>query len=213
LRLPIMPGSEKYYWSGTHEGHVQEALARELSAGMCFWDVGAHIGFFSCMASKLVGPQGQVISFEPMPETRARLRRSIDLNHLENVLVEEAALADISGIRTLSPPKPFDPSHDERANSLTPMWTVVSGKGEPGGFEVRCARIDDLVGTVSSPDLIKIDAEGAELEVLSGAMGLLSRRQTKVIIEMSDEDSTARGRKLLPDHRFEHLGANHWLIS
>src|SRR6202165_5788560 len=62
MRLLIYPKNEKYYWTGWHERPVQEALQRLLRPGMTFWDVGAHIGFFSCLAGRLVGTDGRVVS-------------------------------------------------------------------------------------------------------------------------------------------------------
>jgi hypothetical protein len=87
LRLVIDPQSEKFLWSGIHEPHVDEVLARELKTGMRFWDVGAHVGYFALQASRLVGPDGLVVAFEPIEENAARLRRNVDLNSAAHVVV------------------------------------------------------------------------------------------------------------------------------
>ncbi|MBK5232227.1 MAG: FkbM family methyltransferase [Thermoleophilia bacterium] len=214
LSLPIMPETEKYYWSGTHERHVQDAIVDLLNEGMCFWDIGAHIGFISIIAARQVGESGTVVAFEPMPESRARLTESIRLNGFTNVIVKDYALGDTNETRMLHPPR-LDESDakgtDSRGSTL--MWTLDSDRGDNDGISVDCRRIDDLVGEIEPPDLIKVDAEGVEIEVLAGGVKQLARGGTKVIVEMSDAETLERGRSLLPDYRFDLIGANHWLLS
>ena len=55
--------------------------------------------------------------------------------------------------------------------------------------------------------------EGVEIEVLASGINLLKRGKTKVIVEMSDAKTLERGRTLLPNRRFDLIGANHWLVS
>ncbi len=212
LRLPIRPRSEKFYWTGTHEEHVQEALDRLLEPGDTYWDVGSHIGFLATIAARRVGPDGSVVAFEPMPETVPRLRRSIALNQFDNVSILEYAISDSNGEQILRPPreKPAMDGDDPRGPSL--MWTLADGKEGEDGVSVSCCRLDDLVEEAGTPDLVKIDAEGAELECLKGAAGLLESGRTSFIIEVSDEPTLVKARELAAGHRFELLGANHWLV-
>jgi FkbM family methyltransferase len=97
LRLLIDPRSEKYYWTGTHETTVQEAVSTFLKPGMAFWDIGAHIGFFALIGSRLVGDSGHVQAFEPMPENFDRLTANIEGNALGNVEAHCVALSDEEG--------------------------------------------------------------------------------------------------------------------
>ena len=214
LKLPIDPQLEKYYWTGNHEPHVQRVLERELKPGMCVWDIGAHIGFFATIAGRLVGDSGTVVAFEPMPETRDRLRRSADLNGLSNITIEAFAVADTSGHRMLYPPA-TDSGTDQAFGDedFTTMWSLVDPPPETDGIEVECRRIDELSATLPWPDLIKIDAERAESEVVAGGIELLSQRKTKVLIEISDAATLDRVRGLLPDFEFENFGSNHWLLN
>ena len=96
--IVIRPRDEKFYWTGTHEPWVQETLGRLVGVGAKFWDVGAHVGFFTLLASRLVGPSGEVHAFEPVYATRARLQRTISLNLCRNVQVHEMAIAAESGL-------------------------------------------------------------------------------------------------------------------
>lgn len=212
LKLPVRLKSEKYYWTGAHEPHVQAALEEVLKPGMTFWDVGAHIGFVTVMAARMVGEEGRVVSFEPMPDTAARLRRSVELNGFGNVTVMECAVDDFEGQKTLHPPKPAG-TGDADATGPTVMWTLVDEIGAEGGITVRCRRLDDLAAELGAVDLIKIDAEGAEAEVLASGLELLKRGGTQVIIEISDDETLEKVRSLLPESDFRLLGDNHWLIG
>lgn len=211
LRLPVRLKSEKYYWTGNHEPHVQAALERLLEPGMTFWDVGAHIGFITVMAARQVGPEGRVVSFEPMPDTASRLRRSIELNELANVTVLECAVDHEEGEKILHPPKPAGGTSQSSQPSV--MWTLVDEIGAEGGVPVRCRRLDEVSDEFGYPDLVKIDAEGAELHALASGLRLVTEKRTRVIIEITDGDILAEARALLPEARFELLGANHWLIT
>lgn len=214
LILPVMPQSEKYYWSGTHERHVQDALVDLLKPGMTFWDVGAHIGFFTLIAARQVGATGSVLSFEPMPDTRRRLEKSIELNGFRNVSISELAIDASSGTRALRPPEPRDSrvaAVDLRGH--TPMWTLGESRGDGLEVPVECRRLDEVSDLTGPPDLVKIDAEGAEIDVLASGLDLLRSGTTKVIVEVSDAEGLRRAEALLPERRFVLLGDNHWLVS
>jgi FkbM family methyltransferase len=201
-RLLILPRQEKFYWTGEYEREVQAAIRQYLVSGGHFWDVGAHIGFFTLIASRAVGPTGQVHAFEPYPPSRERLRRTIALNELGNVVVHEDAIAAVEGPSVL------------HAHSLSPMWTLIAARGEDDGVDVRCTTIVALAELLGVPDLIKIDAEGAEVDVLRGALAVLSGdRRPVVIVEFSDRDLLEEARSLLPNARFVSLSDRHWILT
>lgn len=212
LKLPVRLKSEKYYWTGAHEPHVQAALGEILEPGMTFWDIGAHIGFVTVMAARMVGEEGRVVSFEPMPDTANRLSQSVELNGFGNVTVVECAIDDYDGEKTLHPPRAGGEG-DSGSQGPSVMWTLVDEIGAEGGIKVRCRRLDDLAAEHGTPDLVKIDAEGAEADVLASGLALLQRGATRVIIEISDEDTLEQVHRLLPDSDFRLLGDNHWLIG
>src|SRR5437867_2716062 len=58
LRLIADPLTEKYYWTGSYERAVQASLVSILQSGSTFWDVGAHVGFFTLIAARLIGAEG-----------------------------------------------------------------------------------------------------------------------------------------------------------
>lgn len=77
---------------GTLETSVQEAMRRLLPRGGVFFDVGANIGFFSLIAARLVGPDGKVVAFEPVPATAALISENAQRNGLATIDVRERAV-------------------------------------------------------------------------------------------------------------------------
>ena len=199
LWLIIDARREKFFWTGTHERGVQQALCEILKPGMVFWDVGANIGFFSLIASRCVGAAGRVHAFEPMHANRKRLAKNLAINGSGNVTIHDCALAASSGEAVLH-------SH---YSSL--MWTLVAERGHREGIAVRCETLDELAERLGAPDLIKVDTEGNELEVLRGGIRLLSSKTPSILYE-TDEATQAETRNLLPAYRFRRLDERHWLL-
>lgn len=197
LRFPIYPRTEKFYWTGAYERPVQDALARLLEPGMTFWDVGAHIGWISLLAARLVGEGGRVHAFEPLAENRARLAEAIELNSAGNVAVHAVAVAGESGEGLL------------RAHASTSMWSLGSG-GE--GVPTPCRTLDELAAELGPPDVLKLDVEGVEVEALRGGRELLAGRHPVLLVEFSSDELLAQARALLSRYRFEQLARHHWLL-
>lgn len=84
------------YWIGQYELPIQNAIARELSEGDTFFDIGANAGFFSLVAAKRVGHRGKVFSFEPLPDNAECIREQFELNNLGYCqVIQEAMSLDI----------------------------------------------------------------------------------------------------------------------
>ena len=159
--------------TGTHEIQVQQALVRSLRAGDHVWDVGANIGYLALVASRIVGPGGRVLAIEPDPECAAAIRRNAALNGLDAIDVIEAAASSSSGVADLVVVR-------DR------LWTRLASVGDHHESErrvaVRTLALDDVEGP--PPALVKIDVEGAELEVLGGMTRLLREARPLVVCEM-----------------------------
>lgn len=204
LLLMIELRSEKYYWTGSHEPHLQDALVSSLRQGDVYWDVGAHIGFTALLAARVVGASGSVVAFEPMTATRARLSASIAASGATNVSVEPLALTSSIGPQML------------HAAQATTMWSLRDSddRRDGDGETVMCSTLDAMAVASAIPDVIKIDAEGVEVEVLRGGLGMIAANQPTLLVEFSSSASLAEGRRLLPDsYDWSHLGANHWLLT
>lgn len=136
-------------------------------------DVGAHIGYYGLALSSIVGPEGAVLCFEPNPRTFHFLQRNIILNHRTNISVIQKALGDVEGI-----------VHISGSENVRLGWTSVSDNGP---VAVPCATLDDEVegANLARVDFIKIDVEGYEPKVLSGARKTIHRFHPTILIEIN----------------------------
>jgi FkbM family methyltransferase len=80
--------------SGVWEPNVTAVFSGALAPGVVCLDIGAHIGYHTLLASKLVGSRGHVYAFEPSPESYRRLRANVDLNGLRNVTTAQLAVGE-----------------------------------------------------------------------------------------------------------------------
>jgi FkbM family methyltransferase len=163
------------YALGTTEPDVQEFIAEALSPGQVFYDIGANVGFFTLIGARNVGPEGRVYAFEPVGEVAAALRHNVEINSLNHVEVLEMAISAESGVATLA------------LGSSTQDGRLVSGaEGQAGVIEVQVGSLDSLVdeGRVRPADFVKIDAEGAEFDVLRGMRRLLVEHTPTVVCEV-----------------------------
>ncbi len=196
----IDPQSEKYYWTGGHEPDLQMVLSDILEPGSIFWDIGAHIGFFTLQAARAVGASGTVIAFEPMPDNRRRLNWNLRANDLAATVLAEAVSG---GSGTL-------PIYSVGGSSL--MWTLDQAAGDQHGGIVPVTTLDQqLLERRATPDLVKIDAERQEVNVLQGAKALVALRHTQFLIEFTNDALLAEGRRLLEGYELVPLGDGHWL--
>ncbi len=142
--------------------------------GDVVFDIGAHLGFYTLLLSKLTGNKGRVYAFEPNPELLPSLRRT--MGSIENTELLEMALSDSTGEMRLFVPE------DASMASLSDWTQGIAGNVHT----VTCLmkRIDDLVesGKLPVPQFIKCDVEGAELSVFRGGIKTLDRTDAPVIL-------------------------------
>lgn len=149
------------FWLGYWELETQRRFAARLHSGDVVYDIGAHVGLYTLLSSSRVGPEGHVYAFEPSPKNVGYLKRHIQLNGLRNCTVVEAAVSDRTGSGR------FDPTEHTSAGRLS----------DSGEMTVRTLSLDEFVFASPGrlpPTAIKIDAEGAELEVLRGGSRTLA---------------------------------------
>ena len=163
---------------GLHEPMVQEALRRHLPRGGVLYDVGANIGFMSLVGAALAGRRGQVVALDPEPANAAALSANAALNPgLAPVLVLQAAATEREG------PVEMLAVDDT-------LWSRPAAVGdhdlERERFVAAGVALDDVPGRwgARAPDVVKIDVEGAELEVLRGMGRMLAEVRPAVVVEM-----------------------------
>jgi len=153
--------------------------------GWTVLDVGAYVGLFSMRASRLVGDSGRVVAFEPNPLAYYWLKRNIALNRLSNVEAMPIALGGYDGVTELY----VMLKGNIGASSIFRDHLLKQG-GASESFiivKVPMRKLDSIVEKLrlSHVDLMKIDVEGAELEVLRGSKGLMERGGVeRVVVEV-----------------------------
>ena len=165
------------------EYDLSRAFLDYLKPGMTFFDVGAHFGYFTCLASHLVGPTGQVHSFEPTRSTfeilgeNAASRPNVKINNVaayskpttiqfNDYGIAYSAFNSLAGARL---------DENQRA------------KLKPNIYDVKAITIDDYVRqTGAKPAAMKIDAESAEYDILLGMDRVLTEIKPAISIEVGD---------------------------
>jgi FkbM family methyltransferase len=172
-------GANPGYALGTSEALVQDVFAAHVPSGGVVWDIGANIGFYSLIASRLV-EDGRVVAFEPLSSNLEAIRRNLQLNGINNVELVEIALGETNGtagleIHTNQTWAKLDTSADTRYHTNRKAIRQI---------QVPVSTIDLQMESVPAPDLVKMDIEGAEVAALRGASKLLARRRPTIICEL-----------------------------
>jgi FkbM family methyltransferase len=188
-------------WSvltGTHEPMVHEALRRTLGPGGVFIDIGSNIGYTALLAAGIVGPGGRVVALDAQQECAEATRANARLNGLAQVEALHSAAGASSG-------------EAEVIVTQDPLWTRLASVGEHP-LEVRRDRVpmtsvDDLVARLALPavNVVKIDVEGAELDVVAGMQRVLAEQRPVVIAEMHDRNTEFCGAMAAAGYRVCNL--------
>jgi FkbM family methyltransferase len=162
----------------SYEPKVSACLRELLQPGMVFCDVGANLGVFTLLAARQVGPTGQVFSFEPVPANFDVLQRNVEINQFRNVTCIPKAVAQCNGVSKLYLSQ-YCGSH-----SLIDHPAASSGEV----LEIETVRLDSI-SNLDRIDVLKIDVEGAELEVVKS----LGNLRPKIILEYFPERISRSG--------------------
>jgi FkbM family methyltransferase len=161
-----------------YEQEVFGKLFEVLKPGSVFIDVGAHIGRYSFPIAKLIDMDGLVIAIEPDPLTFKSLLMGIKLNNLGNILALNIALGDSEGKAIL-------------CQKLVTATSSITEFDKCQRFvEVPLRRLDSIVEELKlgHVDVIKIDAEGAEIQVLKGAVNTITRFKPFIVVEVRNRN-------------------------
>lgn len=165
---------------GEWEPGLTSLLGTHVQPGMTFVDVGAHVGYFTCLAGRLVGPRGLVLAFEPSPRNYELLLANVWRNGLTNVVCFPWAVSDRSSFVGL---------HLSDTNTGD---NRIYGGG--GSVTVRAVALDALAALRPPVDVVKIDVQGAEEAVFRGAAHLLEQSpEALVVAEFSVHEASDYG--------------------
>ena len=181
---------------GDFESELQEVFVALVKPGHVVYDVGSNVGYITLMASKLVGPSGTVIAFEPGRTTAKQLRVQLAINNIKNVVVKECAVSDKEGM-----------SEFVNGDCSVTAHLLDSGfAGNPKNLatcSVQVISLDHVITQHAVPQLVKIDVEGAELLVLKGAERLLKEHRPILVVELHSENLSRGFHQLMSDVHYE----------
>jgi FkbM family methyltransferase len=170
---------DRLFYLGSYESSLVRLIAAVVKPGDVCIDVGAHKGYVTLHLSKAVGPAGRVISIEPDPRAMALLRGNCEGNRAENIALYSCLIGDVSETSS------FVLSHKLGWSSRFPNELARSAISETIAAQTR--PLDDLLTENTVPvTFIKIDVEGSEPLVLSGALETLRRFHPVVHVEIND---------------------------
>lgn len=183
-------------FDGDYEAAETAEVCRRVRLGTTVFDVGANIGLETLELAAAAGPGGRVIAFEPHPKTAARLAQNLAANGIDNVEIEQRAVADRSGTIIL-----------HEAAEATRHSATIRPDNWRRSFEVPVTTLDQLWSARGRPTVgaIKIDVEGGEFAVLRGASELIARDSPPILLEAWGSEQLDPIVRLLTGHGYSRL--------
>ncbi len=185
--VSTLPNGERVRVAARHRGlcwnpDEYRAFHESVRAGAVVFDVGANLGAYTLLFAQWVGPAGRVFAFEPSPPSVVGLQRHLALNALDDrVEVVPAAVCDRTGTATF---------HLHPHGGASGLYTSTDG----ASMDVETTSLDQFCADRRlTPDVLKIDVEGAELEVLRGARNILASPNVTAFVEFHPSIWAERG--------------------
>lgn len=172
----------RIYFFCEYEHNLSRIVQDRLRAGDTFVDVGANVGYYSLLASSLVGEQGKVIAIDADPRNYGQLTANIELNDARNIVpVNMAVTAKNCLVRT-------------RLEDVRNCGSTVAEVQPTGASEGVVGRpLEGVIGgDIGKANFIKIDIEGGEDPVLEGILGGLDSMQERLTIAAEIQEESAR---------------------
>jgi FkbM family methyltransferase len=192
VRTPMGPLIYVNYWdsvereiaNGTYERRYIDLFRSKIREGDVVVDVGAYSGIFSLIASEQVGSKGCVYAFEPVPRSYHRLMRNIGINEAENIKAYNLGLSDKDETLPISVPRKipaeatfFERSATEISQGVEVQKDIVQARLIPFDWFYNNEELNKV-------NVVKIDAEGAELKVLKGMENTIRSNSLELFIEI-----------------------------
>lgn len=166
----------KYDGGKIYEEPVTRLIVQHLRSAKCFADIGANIGYYTCLACKAMSA-GSIYAFEMDGHNYSILTQNISLNGCGSVRSFNTAVMDTQGV-----------VHYEVVEDRLSAGLRISLKTPPeinSLVEVPAIGLDEFFDHIGEvPDITKIDVEGAEFKVLSGMHRILEHDQPTLFIEL-----------------------------
>ncbi|OHA70172.1 MAG: hypothetical protein A3F15_00330 [Candidatus Wildermuthbacteria bacterium RIFCSPHIGHO2_12_FULL_40_12] len=175
---------EDYASNLVHEKATTDLFKKTVKNGDVVVDLGANIGYFSLLASRLTGSQGKVFSFEPEPKNYNYLKKNIELNNYNHAQPFQKAVSDKNGTTKL-----FICDYDTGHHTINKQDGIQAySRGrivKERSIDIETVALDNfLKERTNRVDVIKMDVEGAEMLALSGMDRVLKdNKDIKMIVE------------------------------
>jgi FkbM family methyltransferase len=159
---------------GEYEPQLTKQFIAALKEGDIVLDIGANVGYYTVLASKLVGKKGKVYAFEPSPQSLPLLKKNLAFNNCKNVIVVEKALGK---------------NEDEHVafylDKANPGESRLAGHGQRETMKIESTTLDNFVtkNNIKKIAVIKVDVEGREPWVFAGGKEVLTAANTKLFFE------------------------------
>jgi len=181
----------------------EQIISKFCNLGSIVMDIGANMGEWSLHMAKMVGGNGRVFSFEPIPSMVQALEKTIAINNFSQVSISECAISNKTGHSQFS--IPFD-----KDNQAIPYWSqLVLGEefatpkwidnpwakvATTKTIEVQTTTLDRFTSekSITKLDFIKIDVEGHEKYVIEGGQKTLKTLKPAMILEAACEETADR---------------------
>lgn len=181
------------YIEGSREPETSHALKVLCKRGDVVLDIGANVGSHALPMASFVGEEGKVYAFEPVPWAMNRMKRNLELNSFNNIVLEAMALSDTNEEVEMK----FRASFKLGSNSGVGKEGKIDDSwwDECEQVKVRLETLDSYVSIhkISRIDLIKLDVDGFEGKVIRGALETLKKFQPIIIMEVAPAWTKMRG--------------------
>jgi FkbM family methyltransferase len=157
-----------------HEKTIVDLVKNEIKKGDVVIDIGAHIGYYTVLFAKLVGPEGRVFAFEASPTNFEILKKNVDVNGYQNVTLNNKAVSDKDGKLTL-----YITGRTSTENFLFKPENFIGSSKIKDTIEIDSITLDDYFRDFKGQiNFLKMDISGAEPRVIKGMGSILSKNDS-----------------------------------
>jgi len=192
---------------GYYEKGETEIFKQVVREGMIVADLGAHIGYYTLIAAKLVGEKGKVYAFEPEPNNYRLMVKSVAANGYNNVIPVQKAVSNQTGTTKLFLSSGHD--GDSGSHAIYQLYDCSES------IHIETITLDEYFkGKENRIDIVKMDIEGAEIAALQGMTEILKKNDNlRIIAELSPPRVQSLGYSLKESvHQLLDCGFNFYRI-
>jgi FkbM family methyltransferase len=190
--------SDNTQWApilGRWEPAMQKIIFNCVKPGDVVYDCGANFGLHGMLFSQLIGSEGHLYNFEPLPQNCREIERNYKLNDITNYSNIEKALSNHSGKTKFSVA-----THATKGS----LREIINDRESIAMIEVEVTMLDEFIDAGNRmPDFIKMDIEGAEGNCVEGFERNISKCYPLMIIELHDPEADKKVGTFLKKHNYK----------